>query len=105
MAATVLEQVAFKRAVIGVQEPVWYYGKQVGTKTRYSDSMLKLLIQRGDLRSGHTMSPEEKLAAAREMARAAGGFFMTTATSEQTDIELLKRLSIAERRLGIAEEE
>jgi len=88
MAATVLEQVAFQRAVIGVEEPVWYYGKQVGTRTRYSDAMLRLLIQRGDLRAGHAMSPEEKVAAAKAMCAAADGYFMTRVTMEETDAKL-----------------
>jgi hypothetical protein len=100
MAATVLEQVAFARAVIGVEEPVWHYGKLVGTRRRYSDALLRLLIQRGDLRAGHTMSADEKIAAAKEMARAAGGLFTTRARSEEVDASLRHKLDMVAKRLA-----
>jgi hypothetical protein len=100
MAATVLEQTAFARAVTGVEEPVWHCGKQVGTRRRYSDSLLKLLIQRGDLRDGHTMSPEEKLAAAKDMARAAGGYFITRGKAEETDAALREKLRMLAVRIA-----
>ncbi|MBN8806943.1 MAG: hypothetical protein J0I47_01700 [Sphingomonas sp.] len=51
MAATVLELAAFRRAVIGVEEPIYQAGKLVGTRRRYSDSLLRVLILRGDLRN------------------------------------------------------
>lgn len=51
-AAPQLEAAAWKRAVEGIEEPVVSCGKVVTTRRRYSDSLLRLLIQRGDLRDG-----------------------------------------------------
>jgi len=36
---------ARRRAVYGVEEPVFYGGKQIGVRRRYSDSLLTLLLQ------------------------------------------------------------
>lgn len=41
-----LEEAAYKRAVEGWEEPVYQNGKLVGVKKRYSDSLLKMLVQR-----------------------------------------------------------
>ncbi|MBV7257907.1 hypothetical protein KCG44_14065 [Pacificimonas sp. WHA3] len=41
-----LEAIAFERAVNGVEEDIIHYGKKVGTRRRYSDTLLKLLLQR-----------------------------------------------------------
>lgn len=51
-ATPALEAAAYRRAVEGVEEPVVSCGKVVTTKRRYSDSLLRLLIQRGDLAGG-----------------------------------------------------
>jgi hypothetical protein len=42
-----LLETAYQRAVIGIEEPVFQGGKQVGTRRKVSDSMLRLLIDRG----------------------------------------------------------
>ena len=39
-----LELAAFRRGVEGIEEPVYRYGKQIGTRRRYSDALLKLLL-------------------------------------------------------------
>ncbi len=95
-AVPTLEQAAYERAVIGWDEPVYQGGKLVGARRRYSDSLLRLLIQRGDLRaaqrSGTGKSEAELIAIAREAAHAAGGFFSTSATAEETDRSLLRKL-------------
>lgn len=52
-----LEAVAWQRAVDGVRETVFHNGKEVGHRIRYSDSLLRLLIQRGDMLAN---SPEQK---------------------------------------------
>src|SRR5690242_3011280 len=41
-----IEQAAYERAVIGWEEPIVQGGKLVGHKRRYSDSLLRLLLQR-----------------------------------------------------------
>ena len=74
-AATVLEQVAYDRAVIGVEEPVWYYGKQVGTRRRFSDGLLRMLVLRGDLAQGRNKTHEELVRCAHDAARVTGGYF------------------------------
>lgn len=97
MAATVLEQVAFQRAVVGVKREIWRYGKLVGTETVYSDSLLRLLIVRGDLRAGVHKTPAELVEAAREAARRAGGTFETRARSEDVTNDILRRLAAMKR--------
>lgn len=39
---------AWERAVTGIEEPVWSYGKQVGTRRRRSDSIFRLLLIASD---------------------------------------------------------
>lgn len=39
-----LELAAFARGVEGIEEPVYRYGKQVGTRRHYSDALLKVLL-------------------------------------------------------------
>jgi hypothetical protein len=49
-AIDLLEDEALRRAVYGVERPVFYRGKQVGAVTTYSDRLLMLLLQRHDAR-------------------------------------------------------
>ncbi|MDB5571074.1 MAG: hypothetical protein JWN21_2157 [Sphingomonas bacterium] len=42
-----LVEAAYQRAVVGVEEPVFQGGKLVGVKRKYSDSVLKLMLERG----------------------------------------------------------
>lgn len=44
-AADVMEAEARRRAVAGVDEPVWHQGVMVGTQKRYSDSLLQFLLK------------------------------------------------------------
>lgn len=43
-AADRLEREAVRRAVVGVEEPIYYKGQQVGTQLRYSDTLLMFLL-------------------------------------------------------------
>lgn len=43
-----LEEVAWRRAVEGVDEDVYYAGKIIGTRKKYAHDILRLLILRGD---------------------------------------------------------
>ena len=45
MAADRLEQEARRRAVKGVEEPIFYQGKKVGTVQKYSDTLLIFLLK------------------------------------------------------------
>jgi hypothetical protein len=99
MAATVLEQVAFQRAVLGVEEEIWRYGKRVGTRRRYSDSLLRLLILRGDLRAGGTLTPGQPTDASHSAMRNARGTFTRRVTPEETDRVLRKHLDALAVRL------
>lgn len=47
-----LEGAAFTRAVEGWEEPVYQGGRMIGTRRRYSDSLLRLLLQRGMVDDG-----------------------------------------------------
>jgi hypothetical protein len=40
-----LEEVAYKRAFSGVQEPVFFQGEECGTVTRYSDKLAEFLLR------------------------------------------------------------
>jgi hypothetical protein len=42
-----LEETAYQRAVIGWEEPVFHAGQIVGVRRRFSDGLLRLLIERG----------------------------------------------------------
>ena len=44
-AADALEQEARRRAVEGVEEPIFYKGEEVGYVTKYSDSLLTTLLK------------------------------------------------------------
>ena len=39
-----LELAAYQRGVEGIEEPVYAYGKQVGTRRHYSDALLRMLL-------------------------------------------------------------
>jgi hypothetical protein len=43
-----LEEAAFERAVHGVTVPLTRYGEVVGERRRYSDGLLRFMIERGD---------------------------------------------------------
>ena len=45
MAASSLEALAWERAVTGIEEPVYYYGKFSHMRVRRSDSLFRLLLQ------------------------------------------------------------
>lgn len=40
-----LEREAYRRAAVGVEEPVFYQGKKVGTVKRFSDNLLMFLLK------------------------------------------------------------
>lgn len=98
MAGTVLDHTAFERAVIGIEEPVWHHGKVKGMRRRYSDSLLRLLILRGDMRAGAGKRPEELELAAREAAKAAGGYFERRSSEAETDAAIMKQLAALDKR-------
>ena len=99
--APVLEHAAYARAVEGWDEPVYHAGKLVGQRRRYSDALLRLLIQRAAAIPNGALpaaGSAEAVAAAREAARLAGGSFVTRASREETDRALLRQLDIIARR-------
>lgn len=54
-----IEQAAYERGVLGWEEPIVAGGKVIGTRRRYSDSLLRLLLVRGDMAgSGSSTSLE-----------------------------------------------
>lgn len=50
MSETEVELEAWQRGVIGIEEPVFAYGKMVGTRVRRSDAILRLLLQGSNLK-------------------------------------------------------
>jgi hypothetical protein len=105
-AAPTIEQAAYERAVNGWDEPIIQGGKLVGHKRRYSDVLLKLLLQRQIDDAGRTLaanraagSADDLIAEAERAAKAAGGFFCTPATQAETDAALMKKLNAIARRV------
>ena len=45
LATQALCDVAYERALNGVEEPVFYHGEQVGTRRRYNDRLLMMLLR------------------------------------------------------------
>jgi hypothetical protein len=96
----VLEEAAYSRAVEGWDEVVEKDGQEVSRKRRYSDSLLRLLVQRGDLQNGFGgMTQEEKISAAHKAAEAAGGQFWTVEADKGANERLEKKLREMEERL------
>ncbi len=52
-----MERAAYERAVEGWLEPIVYKGEVVAHRRRYSDAMLRLLLQREDARPAPKLSP------------------------------------------------
>lgn len=73
----ILEQAAYERGVEGWDEEVYYQGKIVGFRKRYSDAALKMLMHnpRRDDGPGPDASIEELELHARDVAKRAGGTF------------------------------
>lgn len=61
-----LERAAYERAVEGWLEPIVYKGEVVAHRRRYSDAMLRLLLQREDARPAPTLSPSGTLTTGSE---------------------------------------
>lgn len=70
-AKTPIGEVAWKRAVDGVEQEVWYHGKVVGKRTRHYSDVLRLLIQRDD--NGAGRDAQGRFAPANVGAGGAGG--------------------------------
>lgn len=96
-----LEKAAFDRAVHGWDEVVTREGREISRKKRYSDSLLQVLVKRGDLkdvRQGMTQAQLEQYA--EETAKAAGGWFGTMRGEQQAGDQLMLKLAIVEMRLA-----
>lgn len=97
-----VEQAAFDRAVLGWDEVVTRDGKEVSRRKRYSDSLLQLLLKRGDLK--HTrqgMSQAELELAAEEAAKAANGEFVHPRGANSARLRL--ELKLAEMAVRLTE--
>jgi molybdenum-dependent DNA-binding transcriptional regulator ModE len=92
-----LEQAAFERAVEGWDEVVYRGGVEYSRKRRFSEGLLRLLLQREDARAaaanGSGRSPEELEEAARDAARLAGGYFARVPSEQDTNATLTKLLA------------
>jgi hypothetical protein len=104
-----LEQAAWERAVQGWDEVVWKDGVEVSRKRRFSDGLLKLLLERLVAGSGvkprHGASQKELVAFAQEAAKAAGGFFGQRARPEDTDAAILRNLAMIDKARALEREE
>ena len=110
-----LEAVAYERAVEGREMVVIRGGKEVERRIVPSDSMLGLLIKRGDLKHGRDVQLTAEEAAAYELPAAVRHRFLSVdefysgitfdgreggkaqrPTPEETDAEILRRIAIIE---------
>jgi hypothetical protein len=82
-----LFETAYQRAVFGAEEPVFQGGKQVGTRRKPSDAMLRLLIDRG-------YDPNQAPASVPTTVTRPG-----YATQEEVDAALMAQLDALSRRL------
>ena len=102
-AAPMLEQIAWERAVEGWEEPIVVRGAVVGTRRRYSESLLRTLLARDATWRGAVSAREpgqaELRRRAHEAARAAGGGFFDSSTGEKTDAALRKAIEGLRKRL------
>lgn len=80
-----LESAAIKRAVKGVEEPVFYRDEQIGTRTKYSDSLLvKMLESRKPDMYGRRMDVNTSIT-----------------ITQLSDAELDKKIAMLSARLGL----
>lgn len=85
-----IEQVAWERAVEGWEEPVVVRGEMIGTRRRYSESLLRMLLGEAHKARRAESAAEAKAMAARGPRRA---------TREETNAALMKQLGAVGRRL------
>ena len=101
-----IEQAAYERAVIGWEEPIVQGGKLVGHKRRYSDSLLRLLLQRQAV-AVDPVAAEDTVVTGGEsiqaqLVRSRGGVrIVKYATEEETNRALEAKLAAVERRLAM----
>lgn len=98
MVQPILEQAAFERGVEGWDEAIYYQGKVVGFKKRYSDAALKMLMHNParDDGPGANASVEELERYARDVAKRAGGTFQRDEDEEsmaEIEAALTKRIA------------
>lgn len=86
--APMLEQVAWERAVEGWEEPVVVRGEVIGTRRRYSESLLRMLLSQ-------SLAARRVELAAEAKARQRGPHY---ATREETDAQLGKLLDNLARK-------
>lgn len=98
-----IEQAAYERAVIGWEEPIVQGGKVVASKRRYSDSLLRLLLQRGFTGDGTAQANAAGDGAATSWppkpGQSRGTRTVIRATQEEVDAALRKKLDALGRRL------
>jgi hypothetical protein len=105
-AAVPVETLAWERAVTGIEEPVWCYGKQVGTRIKRSDSILRLLLQGSNPRKyGRTgtaaqqLSKKEMEKLRAEIRKEVEGEVWSADAVEKTTASLIDGLEILNRRM------
>lgn len=107
-AAPTIEQAAFERAVQGWDEVVTRDGRELSRRRRYSDGLLRLLVERniladGGTRRGEAPTQKELVERAQKAAYEAGGFFSTKASRESAEKSLLKKLDGLAKRIRMEE--
>jgi hypothetical protein len=100
-AGTDIELQAYKRGVLGVEEPIVWRGEIVGTRVKRSDAMLRLLLQGAKPEKyGHAPGFRRGSAAGGVSRSTDDRFRRPAATAEETDAEIDRKLDLLDKRLS-----
>lgn len=95
-----IELLAWERGVTGIEEPVWSYGKLVGTRLRRSDAIFRMLMIAADPDKYGRMGRAGAQAAAKAQAAGGGPPRMSRARAREIRVELERKLSEFNKRMG-----
>ncbi len=100
-----LETLAWERGVTGIEEPIWYYGKMVGTRIKRSDGIFRLLLQGSNRRKygrsgavAQQLSKKEMKALREEIRAEILGEVWSPDAIAETNRSLHDKLEILRRR-------
>ncbi len=103
-AASHLDTLAWERGVIGIEEPVWHYGKLVGTRMKRSDAIFRMLLIASNRKKYGRMGAVARKQIEREVrakieAEVRAELLPRVASDEEVEAALVKRLAAYQRRV------
>ncbi|HYG30610.1 MAG TPA: hypothetical protein VD887_10385 [Allosphingosinicella sp.] len=100
MASEQIQLLAWERGVTGIEEPVWSYGKQVGTRVRRSDSIFRMLMIAADPETYGRMGRVGAQAGAGAAGAGGGRRRISRERAREIRAKLERMLSDFNRRMG-----